>query len=677
MDSLPSNQAVKRMIDQLVKRLEEANYAYHVLDQPILLDYEYDQLFHELKALEINNPELIASNSPTQRVGAKPLSTFQTMPHEMQMLSLDNAFTLQDILAFDRRIKSRLMHAKFTYICEPKLDGVAVNLLYESGQLIQGLTRGDGYYGESVTDNIRTIASIPLRLRGSDWPERLEVRGEIYIPKEKFKVMNADFVLVGKKPFANPRNAAAGSLRQLDSRITAERSLQMCCYSVGMMTGDPLKTQEQMLEKLNEWGFRVNPLIKTVKTIEACEVYYDAILERREALPYEIDGVVLKVNEFIHQKTLGVLVRAPRWAIARKFPAQEATTCLKVVEFQVGRTGTITPVGRITPISLGGVMISNVNLHNMQEIQRLGLCINDTVIVRRAGDVIPQIVGIASNSESTNRLPILMPIHCPSCQQKLIKTPGLVAIKCLAGLNCLAQKREAIKHFVSRKAMNIKGLGEQLIQKLLDQQLIQSAADLYLLTVDDWMKCDRMATRSIDNILKSLALSKQTTWKQFIYALGIHEVGESTAQILAHHFLNLNQLMVASQTELQQLPSIGETMADNISTFFKDPNNQAMIISLQNSGVTWPTNEIKMQHNAVLSGQNWVLTGKLSQMTQEQASDYLIALGAHVNPVISKKTNRLLIGDHPGSKLQKAKKLEIDIWSEVQFIELLKQYELL
>ncbi|HEY7885056.1 MAG TPA: NAD-dependent DNA ligase LigA, partial [Cellvibrionaceae bacterium] len=573
--SEPIPTRVHDAVEALRTEINQHNYRYYTLDEPAIPDAEYDRLLRELAAYEAQYPTLITPDSPTQRVGAIPLAAFASVKHDMPMLSLDNAFSDQELLAFDQRLKDRLKSTdELCYACEPKLDGVAVSLVYEAGQLVRAATRGDGNTGEDITQNIRTLKSVPLKLHGTGFPQRLEVRGEVYMPKAGFEALNKKAADSGEKIFVNPRNAAAGSLRQLDSRITATRPLELCAYSVGVVEGGELPAAHtDILKQLQVWGFLINRQMQQVEGIAACIEYQQQLGEKRSSLPYDIDGVVFKVNSLALQQTLGFVSRAPRWAIAFKFPAQEEITQLTGVDFQVGRTGTITPVARLAPVFVGGVTVSNATLHNRDEIARLNVHINDTVIVRRAGDVIPQIVGVVMERRPENAQPITFPERCPACNSAATQVPGEAAVRCEGGLICPAQRKEALVHYASRKAMDIDGLGEKLVEQLVDKAMVSTLADIYQLTLEDFTQLERMGEKSAHNLLSALDAAKTTTLARFIYALGIREVGEATARNLADHFKRLDKLISANNDDLQSVSDVGPVVAHFIEEFFSNPDN--------------------------------------------------------------------------------------------------------
>jgi len=668
---------VQQEIEALRAELNQHNYRYYVLDDPSVPDAEYDRLLRQLQQLETDNPQLITADSPTQRVGAQPLSAFGEVAHEVRMLSLDNAFDDDEMRDFERRIKDRLKdYAGLEFACEPKLDGIAVSLLYEDGLFVRGATRGDGQTGENITQNLRTVPSIPLKLMSSGWPQRLEVRGEVYMPKAGFDAFNQQALAKDEKPFVNPRNAAAGSLRQLDARITAKRPLEMCCYSVGVVEGGELPVNHsEVLKQLHGWGFRINDQMAVVQGIEGCIAYYQSLQTRRDSLHYEIDGIVFKLNSLELQQQVGFVSRAPRWAIAYKFPAQEEITQLLDVEFQVGRTGAVTPVARLEPVFVGGVTVSNATLHNGDEIERLGVRCGDTVIVRRAGDVIPQVVQVVLEKRLENSQSIEFPATCPVCDSDVIRAEGEAVARCTGGLYCAAQRKEAIKHFASRKAFDVEGLGDKLVDMLVDQQLINSIADLFHLDHAAVSGLERMGDKSAQNLLDALQKSKQTTMARFIYALGVREVGEATAASLANHFSELDALMQASEEQLLEVDDVGPIVANHIVQFFQQSHNQEIITALLAEGVQWPVIEKKTTQEMPLVGQTWVLTGTLETLTRDQAKERLVALGAKVSGSVSVKTHCVVAGASAGSKLSKAEALSIEVWDEAALIVLLEQLE--
>ena len=675
MSSIPEN--ILRQYQDLVEELNKHNHRYYVLDDPSVPDIEYDRQLRELQSIEGLYREIIALDSPSQRVGGAALSSFSQIKHALPMLSLDNAFNDTELQEFERRLKDRLnSSADIEYVCEPKLDGAAVSLLYRDGALIYGATRGDGSVGEDITANVRTIKNVPLKLHGDNIPATLEVRGEIYLPLSGFDALNAAAVLSGDKTFVNPRNAAAGSLRQLDSKITASRPLEMCAYSVGQYLADRVpETHEDMLSALRGWGFKINDHVETVKGIAACENYYQRLAERRQILPYDIDGIVYKVNSLQLQERLGFVAKAPRWAIARKFPAQEEMTQLIDVEFQVGRTGAITPVARLEPVFVGGVTVSNATLHNGDEINRLGVRIGDTVIIRRAGDVIPQIAKVVLDKRPQNALPVVFPERCPVCQSAVRRTEGEAVARCSGGLFCGAQIKEAIKHFASRKAMDIDGLGDRLVELMVDESVIFSVADIYDLNVDKLVKLERMAEKSASNLIGAIAVSKKTTLAKFLYALGIREVGEATAHTLANNFGSIELIGKASADELLEIDDVGPIVARYIVNFFQNPDNLSIIQALRDAGVKWEDIDLSSLEDQPLKGQIWVLTGGMEIMSRAEAKDRLQALGAKVASSVSAKTTQVVAGPGAGSKLTKAKTLDIAVMDEQQFVSFLSDYK--
>ncbi len=674
---MPKNIDLQAQLDELKQQLNYHNYRYYVLDDPTVPDSEYDRLLQQLKDLEAEHPEWITPDSPTQRVGDAPLSAFETVAHEMPMLSLDNAFSDDDLLGFNRRLQERLKNPDdIEFACEPKLDGIAVSLLYRQGVLERGATRGDGTTGENITQNVRTIESIPLRLMGEGYPALLEVRGEIYMPKQGFEALNEKARAAGEKTFVNPRNAAAGSLRQLDSKITASRPLEMCAYSVGRVEGGNLPARHtEVLQKLHEWGFRINPEMASVHNIEGCLAYYQQLGEKRMQLPYDIDGIVFKVNSLDLQQKLGFVSRAPRWAIAYKFPAQEEMTLLQSVEFQVGRTGAVTPVARLEPVFVGGVTVSNATLHNRDEIQRLGVKVGDTVVIRRAGDVIPQVVSVVKAKRPDTAQDIVFPATCPVCDSPVETVPGEAVARCTGGLICGAQRKEAIKHFASRKAMDIDGLGDKLVEQLVDAGLVHSVADLYSLQAADIAALERMGQKSADNLVAALNISKHTSLERFLYALGIREVGEATARALSRHFGSLPALIAADEEALQQVADVGPVVAHFVAEFFRQEHNLEAIEALQAAGIHWQDVAVEEKLEPFAS-QTFVVTGSFSIIKRNDAKKWLQELGAKVAGSVSAKTHCVVVGGgaENNSKYLKAQELGIDTMTEEELVELLKSH---
>lgn len=667
--------AIKKKLESLRSQIRHHNYLYHALDAPEIPDAEYDRLLRELESLEQEHPDLITSDSPTQRIGAEPIAAFGTVKHKIPMLSLENAFSEEALRQFHRRLTERLEledGTSVTYSAEPKLDGAAVSLLYERGVLAQGATRGDGTTGEDITHNLRTIEAVPLRMRGGDVPDVLEVRGEVFMPRARFLQFNEAARQRGEKTFVNPRNAAAGSLRQLDPRLTAERPLDIYMYAVGVVEKGLLPNRHsEVLDQLQLWGFKVCPEREVVEGIEGCLRYYRKTGERRDALEYDIDGVVYKVDRLDYQRELGFVSRAPRWAIAHKFPAQEELTVVRDVEFQVGRTGAVSPVARLEPVFVGGVTVSNATLHNMGEMRRKDVRVGDTVIVRRAGDVIPEIVKVVVDRRPENTVPVPMPEKCPVCGSATTKLADEAILRCSGGLFCAAQRTEALKHFVSRRALDIDGMGTKLIEQLVALDRLQTPADIYRLRKDELIALDRMGEKSSDKLLAAIEKSKQTTLPRFLYGLGIREVGEATAISLADHYGKLAPILNATEDDLQQVPDVGPVVASRIRAFFDEEHNRSIISELQQLGLQWDEKEpLPRPVAGPCVGKTFVLTGTLSGMTRDEAKARIQALGGKVSGSVSNKTDYLVVGENAGSKLTKAQSLEIDILDEAAFDEL-------
>ena len=650
--------------------------AYFELDAPVVPDADYDQAMRRLETLEREFPSLATPDSPTQRVGSAPLSEFESVEHRLPMLSLDNAFSAEDLSDFHRRVTERLGSAEVTYCCEPKLDGAAVSIVYESGVLVLAATRGDGATGENITSNVRTIRNVPLVLKGENVPQYLEVRGEVVIPRDAFERMNAQARDADDKVFVNPRNAAAGSLRQLDSRITAKRPLAFTAYSVGAVEGELPASHDAILQTLGDFGLPISDYMETVEGVEACERYYQSLAAQRDALPFDIDGIVFKVNGLAEQERLGFVSRAPRWAIARKFPAQEVSTQLLGVDFQVGRTGAITPVARLEPVFVGGVTVSNATLHNADEIARLGVQVGDTVVVRRAGDVIPQIVSVAESvgASTAARRAIDFPNRFPDCGSNVVRIEGEAVMRCVGGMSCAAQLKAVIRHFSSRKAMDIEGLGDKLIDQLVDDVLVSSVADVFRLTKEQLAALDRMGDKSSENLLASIEKAKTTSLPRFIYALGIREVGEATARALAQHFLSLDELLAAPADVLEGVDDVGPVVARHICEFAHDERNRQSISDLLASGVNWPSVSV-VSGEGPLAGTTWVVTGKLESMGRDDAEQRLRALGAKTASSVSAKTSTVLAGPGAGSKRKKAESLGILIMDEGEWLVMLGELE--
>lgn len=660
----------------LRSELNEHNYRYYVLDAPTVPDAAYDILFQELQQLELQYPALKTMDSPTQRVGAPPRKDFPEVTHVVPMLSLDNAFSEESVQDFDKRIHARLKtEGVIQYTCEPKLDGLAVTLLYENGIFVMGATRGDGVSGEQITENLRTISAIPLKLQGTKIPLLLEVRGEVFMPTAGFETLNKNAIAKGEKQFANSRNAAAGSLRQLDSQITAKRPLNFFAYAIARVEGldQEFESQSESLNQLHQWGFPICPENQVAQGVWGCLAFYHVLMERRHSLPYQIDGIVYKVDNLDLQRQLGFVSRAPRFAIAHKFPAEEAITELLDVDFQVGRTGALTPVARLKPVFVGGVTISNATLHNMDEIERKNICIHDIVIVRRAGDVIPEVASSIIERRPSHAKQIALPTQCPVCGSDVIREAGEAAARCMGGLGCSAQQKEAILHFSARRAMNIDGLGSKIVDQLVDVGLVKTVADIYKLNIDVLSQLERMGLKSAENLIESINKSKKTTFPRFLFALGIREVGETTAQVLASHFPDLEAIRVADEVVLQAVPDIGPVVAAHIVMFFRQPDNLEVIQQLCASGVYWPAPTRKSIAEQPLKDQTFVLTGTLTSLSREHAKERLQALGAKISESVSKKTNYVVVGESPGSKLAKAESLGVKILDEDQFLAILNE----
>ncbi len=664
------SKAIRDKLESLRDQIRHHNYRYHVLDDPEVPDAEYDRLMRELQAIEQAHPELIRPDSPTQRVGDKPISAFGTVRHELPMLSLDNAFTEEELRDFHRRVMARLELEdggdSFLYSAEPKLDGAAVSLLYEEGRLIRGATRGDGSTGEDITHNVRTIDAVPLRLRGSGFPRVLEVRGEVFMPKAGFDAYNRKAQELGEKTFVNPRNAAAGSLRQLDPRLTAARPLDVYFYSAGVVKDGKLPSKHSMvLDQLQEWGLKTCPERRVVEGVSGCLTFYESLGEERPSLPYEIDGVVYKVDSLADQRELGFVSRAPRWAIAHKFPAQEELTKVAAVEFQVGRTGALTPVARLEPVFVGGVTVSNATLHNIDELNRKDVRVGDTVIVRRAGDVIPEVVSVITKRRPKNTKRVRLPSNCPVCGSAVTREEGEAVARCSGGLICAAQRTEALKHFVSRRAMDVDGLGSKLIEQLVAADRLKTPADIYGLDANELASMDRMGEISAEKLIASIESSKSTTLPRFLFGLGIREVGEATAASLAGHYGSLAAIMSATDEELQGVDDVGPIVASRIRAFFGEAHNGEVIRCLRQAGVSWPESEpMQNRNDGKLVEKTFVLTGSLASMTRDEAKERIQSLGGKVTGSVSSKTSYVVAGDKPGSKLAKAQELGVTILDE-------------
>ncbi len=653
--------------------IEEHNHRYYVLDAPLLSDAEYDRLFRDLQALEAEHPELVSPDSPTQRVGAAPLPEFAALAHATPMLSLNNAFADEEVAAFDRRVHEGLAaNGDLDYSAEPKFDGLAVSLTYQDGILLRGATRGDGTTGEDVTANLRTLHSIPLHLQGSGWPALLEVRGEVLLWRSDFERLNSRQREKGEKEFVNPRNAAAGSLRQLDPRITATRPLRFVAYGIGLAEGAGLPaTHSELLDRLADWGFPVAAMRRRVSGLAGLLGYYAEIGGQRASLPYDIDGVVYKLDDLAAQERLGFVSRAPRFAIAHKFPAEEAITELLDISVQVGRTGALTPVARLAPVFVGGVTVTNATLHNEDEVRRKDVRIGDTVVVRRAGDVIPEIVCVQRDKRPAGAPEFRMPTSCPVCASKVVRNAEEAVARCSGGLYCPAQRKQALLHFASRRAMDIEGLGDKLVEQLVDSAIVRTPADLYRLGLLALANLERMADKSARNLLAAIEQSKQTTLTRFIYALGIRNVGEATARDLARHFGNLDRLLAADEADLLQVPDVGPIVAQCIRQFCSEPHNLEVIEQLRAAGVFWPDGEVLEPTGSARAGKVFVLTGTLPTLTRDAARQMIEAAGGKVSSAVSKKTDFVVAGGDAGSKLEKARTLGVTVIDEVQLLALL------
>ena len=669
--------SAQQQIEQLTKQLQTYNHEYYVLDNPSIPDAEYDRVFRQLQELEAQYPELKSANSPTQKVGGQALDKFVQVAHEVPMLSLDNAMAEDEFVAFHKRINDRLKTDQdFEFCCEPKLDGLAVSIIYENGQFTRAATRGDGAVGEDITENVRTIKSIPLSLIGDNIPQRIEIRGEAFLLLDGFEKFNEDAKKNGTKPMVNPRNGAAGSLRQLDSKITASRPLSFYAYGIGVVSEDFELADKhyQRLMQVKQLGLPVCPEITVATGIEGVLAFYQNIADKRASLNYEIDGTVLKVNDIAVQQKLGFVARAPRWAIAYKFPAQEELTTLNDVEFQVGRTGAVTPVAKLEPVFVGGVTVSNATLHNAEEIERLQIKIGDTVVIRRAGDVIPQVVSVITERRPEDARDIEFPTECPVCGSHVEKPEDEAVTRCTAGLYCSAQRKEAIKHFASRKALDVDGLGDKIVEQLVDEKLILSPADLFNLTTEQVASLERMGPKSAENLINALVAAKQTSLPKFLYSLGIREVGEATAANLANHFFTLEAIQQADIEALVEVDDVGEIVAKHVKRFFAEAHNQEVIENLLAQGIHWPVIEQKSEDQQPLAGLTYVLTGSMSAMGRGDAKNILVGLGAKVAGSVSAKTNFLIAGEKAGSKLTKAQDLGVEVLNEEQMLALFKQH---
>jgi DNA ligase (NAD+) len=665
-----ASSATRKKLESLREEIRYHNYRYHTLDDIEIPDAEYDRLMRELQALEEKYPELVTPDSPTQRVGAEPSDALETVRHRVPMLSLENAFAEEELREFHKRVAEKLEFEdgapNLLYSAEPKLDGAAVSLLYEDGVLVRAATRGDGTTGEDITHNVRTIASVPLRLLDAGFPTTLEVRGEVFMPRAGFEAYNEKARAAGEKTFVNPRNAAAGSLRQLDPKLTAQRPLDMYVYSVGLIEGGELPGRHsEIISRLREWGLKTCPESRVVKGVEGCLSYYEDIGKKRDTLSYDIDGVVYKVDSIEMQRELGFVARAPRWAIAHKFPAQEELTTVEDVEFQVGRTGALTPVARLAPVFVGGVTVSNATLHNIDELHRKDVRIGDTVIVRRAGDVIPEVVSVVKNRRPNNTKRVHLPKLCPVCASHVYREEGEAVARCTGGLYCKAQRAEALKHFVARRALDIEGLGAKLIEQLVNEDRVSDPSDLFQLRKEELSSRERMGDKSAENLVRAIDESKSTTLARFLYALGIREVGEATAASLASYFGSLPAVREASVDDLTKVPDVGPVVAKRVHSFFDEQHNLDVIERLQSLGVHWTDSEpMKIAEDGPLSGKTFVITGTLPTMTRDEAKSLIQKEGGKVTGSVSSKTDFLVAGEKAGSKLAKAQKLEVSVLDE-------------
>jgi DNA ligase (NAD+) len=658
---------------ELRELLERYNYRYHALDDPEVPDAEYDRLMLELRALEAQHPQLQTLDSPTMRVGATPISAFGAVKHRVAMLSLDNAFSEDEVRDFDRRIHERLeQQDAIRYSAEPKLDGLAISARYENGVFVQGATRGDGETGEDITQNLRTIKSLPLKLRDGNGPRVLEVRGEVFMPFAGFRRFNEEAQARGEKGFINPRNAAAGSLRQLDPRMTAARPLDLFIYGIGAIEGGDLAPRHsETLKELRRLGFKICPQSQVVESIEGCLRYYREMGAARSTLPYQIDGVVYKVDDVNLQRRLGFISRAPRWAIAHKFPAEEALTIVRGIEFQVGRTGALTPVARLEPVFVGGVTVSNATLHNMDELARKDVRVGDTVVIRRAGDVIPEVARVLPERRVAGAQLVTLPSTCPVCGSPVLREGDQAVARCTGGRRCAAQRKEEIRHFASRRAMDIQGLGDKLVEQLVDRDWTTTPADLFSLQAAQLATLERMGEKSAQKLKAAIDAAKQTTLPRFLYALGIRDVGEATALALAQYFPDIALLRAASEEEIQRVPDVGPVVASQVVAYFRDPDNAAVVDRLLQSGINWPALAPPSASQALLE-KTFVLTGTLASLTRDAASDAIVQRGGKVSGSVSKKTDYVVAGAEAGSKLKKAEQLGIAILDEQAFLNLLK-----
>lgn len=662
-------------VRQLRAEIARHDYRYYVLDAPEVPDAEYDRLMRELRDLEAAHPELVTPESPTQRVSGSPSREFAEVEHRVPMLSLDNGFTDEDIQNFDRRVRERLeTEADVDYSCEPKLDGLAVTLVYEAGVFVRGATRGDGVHGEDVTTNLRTLPTVPLQLVGRGYPSLLEVRGEVFMSQAGFERMNREAVAAGEKTFVNPRNAAAGSLRQLDPRITARRPLEVFFYGIGAVEGGDLPDRHsEVLAKLRDWGLRTSPEVRVAAGVTGLLQYYADIGRRRASLGYQIDGVVYKVDRLAQQRELGFVARAPRWAIAHKYPAEEELTTVRDIEWQVGRTGVLTPVARLEPVFVGGVTVSNATLHNIDELRRKDVRVGDTVVVRRAGDVIPEVARIVPERRPRRTVEPQMPAVCPVCGSDVHRVEGEAAIRCTGGLTCPAQRKESLRHFAGRRAMDIEGLGDKIVDQLVDKGLVQTAADLYGLTVEKLSALERMGEKSAANLVDAIARSKDTTLPKFLFALGMPNVGEATALALAEHFATLDDLRRATLEQIMEVRDVGPIVAASVHEFLAGRRNSDVIDALLAHGIKWPAINKVVSQQRPLEGKTFVLTGTLPTLSRSQAEDLIRNAGGKVSGSVSGRTSFVVAGSDAGSKLSRANDLGVPVISELDLQHLTKQ----
>jgi DNA ligase (NAD+) len=683
--SNPARAAAQRL-GELRELIERHNHDYYALDTPEISDAQYDRLMIELREIETQHPDWITADSPSQRVGTEPVAAFGEVMHRVPMLSLDNAFRDDEVLNFDRKVRERLARgsaapdpadasaaAPVEYSAEPKLDGLAISAMYENGLFVLGATRGDGEKGENITQNLRTIAALPLKLRGSGFPKTLEVRGEVFMPIAKFEQFNARALERGERTLVNPRNAAAGSLRQLDPRITKSRPLDIFIYGVGYVDGVELPNRHsETLLMLKRWGFKICPESRVVESVEACLAFYRDLGAKRTTLAYQIDGAVYKVNDVTAQRRLGFVSRAPRWAIAHKYPAEEEITRIRDVEFQIGRTGALTPVARLEPVFVGGVTVSNATLHNMDEVERKDVRIGDTVVVRRAGDVIPEVARVLIERRPADARRVVLPKRCPICNSPVVREADQAVARCTGGRSCAAQRKEEIRHFASRRALDIQGLGDKIVDQLVENDLIESPADLFGLDAESLEAMDRMGEKSAQKLVEAIERAKATRLPRFLYALGIRDVGEATALALAQHFGTLDGLRAADEQQIQAVPDVGPVVARHVAAYFADRTNRAMVDELIKCGVHWPKLEAAAASGA-LAGKSFVLTGTLPEMTREEAQELIVARGGKVTSSVSAKTSYVIAGAEPGSKLKKAQTLGITILDEAELRKLLRR----